>query len=106
MVRNKKIFGPDQTAINYILYRDGFRKLADDYNMVITMSGTEFKIKNGRFYFLDGKIIPVVHNAGGSDFFRPVKNFGYGKGFNHQKKIIYHILRYLAKTKTKMVSYR
>jgi len=103
IVKNKKIFGPDQAAINYVLYREGFKKLRPDYNMVLTFSGVKFKVKKGKFYFENGKLIPVVHNAGGSGFFRPISKFGYGPKFNKRKKAIYHVMGGLAKTKTKIL---
>lgn len=93
----KRTFGPDQVAINYILHRDGFKRLHQKYNFVVTTSRIPFKIKEGKFYINGNQLIPIVHNAGGKDFLRPIKNFGYGEGKNKLKFFRYLILRTLIK---------
>jgi hypothetical protein len=102
MVKKKDAYGPDQTAVNYIFYRDGFKSLHDTYNMIITTGGTDFFIKNNTFYFLDGKKISIVHNAGMNNFLRPIKNFGYGPNNNRSKKVAYYVIKHLAKIKMKI----
>jgi len=102
IVKKKNAYGPDQTAVNYILYRDGFKPLPDKYNMIITTGGTDFFIKNSTFYFVNGKKISIVHNAGRNKFLRPIKDFGYGPNYNSSKKVIYYVIKHLAKIKTKI----
>jgi len=80
-VTTTKSYGPDQVAIDHILHRDGFHVLDPSYNFIPT-NAEEFQIRSGIFYFKDDTIIPVVHNAGGTETFRIVKEFGYGRGFN------------------------
>jgi len=87
----KRVFGPDMIAVNYILYRDGFKELESKYNFIITTSKEDFYVKDSFFYLADGSLIPIVHNAGGKDFFRPVINFGYGKGFNTKRRSFFLI---------------
>lgn len=82
----KKDFGPDQIAVNYFLYSNGFKELGKEYNFVITTSDIPFRIADSEFYFEDGKKIPIVHNAGNYQVLRTVRNFGYGKGRNVLKK--------------------
>src|SRR3989344_1599804 len=95
MIKGMDKFGPDQLAINYILYRDGFVKLDRKYNFVITTSSREFRIEKGVFYFKDGEKIPIVHNAGRYDYSRPVENFGFGEDRNKLKKGVFYGMRAL-----------
>jgi hypothetical protein len=81
----ERTFGPDSVAINYILYREGFKEMDITYNFVITTAHRPFYIKKGVFYLNNGERISIVHNAGGRDFFRPVNNFGYGRQYNKIK---------------------
>ena len=50
-----------------------------------------FIVKKGIFYKPTGEKIVIVHNAGQMDFFRPIKNFGYGEKFNQIKHVIYNV---------------
>ena len=84
-------WGVEQPIFNYIFYRDGFVELPCAYNFAIGSSVVPYYIKDSKFYFTDGKLIPVVHNVGRMDWFRPVNNFGYGSGKNHK-----YFLKYLA----------
>jgi len=96
---DKTKFGPEQVALNYILYRDGnFKEIEEKYNYVISTAANAFKINDGKFYS-NGEIIHIVHNTGWKSFLRPVKNFGYGKDFNKVKKGYLLALRTMAKTK-------
>lgn len=94
----KNFFGPEQVAINYILYKKGFKEIDKKYNFVITTSENEFKLKNGVFYNSKGEKIIVVHNAGFNPIFRPIENFGYGKNYNKLKKHVYYTMRFIYKT--------
>ncbi len=85
LIKNNS-YGPDQIAINYVLYRDGFKELDPKYNFLVLLKPFPFYIKKGEFYSKNGEKIPVVHNGGWKKFFRPVKNFGYGSSFNQLKK--------------------
>lgn len=89
LVLDKSKFGPDQVAVNYILYRDGFVSLSNKFNFVFTTMTQPFRIQNGVFLLQSGEKIPIVHNAGGSNSFRPIKNFGFGPSFNRLKRLTY-----------------
>ncbi|MBW2978258.1 glycosyl transferase family 8 [Candidatus Woesearchaeota archaeon] len=92
---NKNNFGPDQVAVNYILYKDGFKNLDKKYNFVIIATNikNKFFIEKGVFYLENGEKIAIVHNAGNKPYFRPIKNFGYGPSYNKIKKPTYFIVR-------------
>ncbi len=90
---NKKIFGPDQIILNYVLYKNGFVNLGRNFNYVLTTVKDKFKIKNGVFFMKNGDVISVVHNAGGNRIFRPIKNFGYGPEYNNFNHLTYYLLR-------------
>ncbi len=92
LIINKTKFGPDQVAVNYVLYKKGFCLLDKKYNYVITTAQNRFHIKDGCFY-LDNKKIAIVHNAGASPLFRPIKHFGYGKHHNRAKPFTLFVLR-------------
>ncbi len=91
LVSNKNAFGPDQHAINYILYRDGFVELDEKYNFIISVSKKPFFIRKGVFCLKSGEIIPIVHNAGARKFFRPVDDFGSGPGRNRLRRIFFFL---------------
>ncbi|MEI6850251.1 MAG: glycosyl transferase family 8 [archaeon] len=93
-VNNLDLFGPDQVAMNYFLYKNGFHELSEDYNFIIATAKKRFSIKNGVFLNELGKPIAVVHNTGGKDRWRPVSNFGYGSDRNRLKFFVYHWLRF------------
>ncbi len=83
IVNDLKSFGPDQLGVTYLSYKRSFAELDRKYNFIInSFVEDKFVIKNGVFYFASGEVIPVVHNAGRYDFFRPIKNFGFGKDRN------------------------
>jgi len=103
LIKNKYGYGPDQAAVNYVLYRDGFKALDQGYNMIFQTCKREFFIENGEFYFENGKKIPIVHNAGGKDFMRIIKNFGYGKKYNKIRKLNYYVLRSIGKIRNKIM---
>lgn len=95
---NKNAFGPEQVAVNYILDGMGYRQIDRKYNFVITSSESRFYIKDGVFYLSNGEKIKIVHNAGMSNFFRPIRNFGYGHDKNQLKWITYHLMRWFYKS--------
>jgi len=87
---DKTRFGPDMIIFNYVLYKKGFIQLNRTYNYVIGTVRDSFSVKDGVFYDAAGDKIAVVHNAGGngkSDYFRIIKNFGYGKEYNQINSI-------------------
>jgi len=90
--KDKKLYGPDQIIFNYLLYRDGFEVLDKDFNFII-LNNKLPKVKDGIMYNDDGKRISIVHNTGGMDFLRVVRNFGYGPGFNRVSKLNNFIFR-------------
>jgi len=93
IIIKKDQFGPDQVAVNYILYRDGFADLAPRFNFMPTSTSEMFYIDNGVFYLPDGLPIPIVHNAGGTGAFRAIHNFGYGQEHNKVKGLILAVFR-------------
>jgi hypothetical protein len=92
MIKRKQ-YGPDQVALDYILHRDGFKPLDSSFNFVITTTKREFFVRDGKFFFENGDLIPIVHNAGHIDLLRPIENFGYGPKHNKVKDIVYNGLR-------------
>jgi len=93
MMLKKTGWGPDQIITNFEFYRDGFKDIGNSYNFVLTSCESDFEIKDGVFYFPNGEKIPIVHNAGGTRYLRPVKNFGYGTGHNQLKRLTYKVFR-------------
>lgn len=93
MLLKKTGFGPDQIVSNFVMYRDGFKDIGKDYNFVLTSCESSFEIKDGKFHYPDGRLIPIVHNAGGTRYLRPVKNFGYGPEYNQLKYYTYKVFR-------------
>jgi len=77
IVKNFSKFWTDQIVINYVFYREGFVELQEKYNFTLGTHCKEFEIKNEVFFSKEGDLIPVVHNTGWIDLFRPVKNFGF-----------------------------
>ncbi|MBI4209933.1 MAG: glycosyl transferase family 8 [Candidatus Diapherotrites archaeon] len=94
---DKSSFGPDQVAVNYVLYRAGFVDVGARFNFVCTTCETPFMIKGGVFCLSDGRPISIVHNAGYSVWFRPVDNFGFGPGHNRIKPLTYLAVRLATK---------
>jgi hypothetical protein len=86
-------FCSNQYLMNYLLYNWGFVELPAKYNFVLVTAKKGFTIKDGVFYDADGEIVPIVHNAGGSDRYRFVSNFGYGKQYNRMKRFTPPFLR-------------
>lgn len=80
-------FGTDQAVVNYLLHNEGFVQLPWKYNFIPGSTKQRYSIRDGQFYDQNGELIPIVHNAGGTEFWRCIKNFGYGKDRN-QKKIL------------------
>lgn len=92
MILNKGKFGPDQLAVNYILYQEGFVEMDSKFNFVVATAGDELTIREGRFYG-DGELIAVVHNTGNVSILRPVENFGYGPERNRLKRELMTVLK-------------
>jgi hypothetical protein len=78
-------YASDQFLANYIIYQDRFVPLDSRYNFVFISTKRPYRIRDGIFLDQNEEIIPIVHNAGGSEYYRFVGNFGYGKGFNQRK---------------------
>lgn len=93
IITDKSSFGPDQVAVNYILYQGGFKEISEKYNFVIASSSVGFTVKNSVFYFKSGEKIGIVHNAGEVSWKRPIRNFGYGPGKNQVKMLTYFLIR-------------
>lgn len=90
---DKSQFGPDQVAINYILYRNGFVSLHPKYNFIVTTTNHSFFIKKGVFFMGNHEKVAIVHNAGGNPLLRPIVNFGYGPKYNRVKIVTYTVSR-------------
>lgn len=89
-------FGPDQLVVNLFLHTEGFVPLDSTYNYVVATATREFALVDGRFVFADtGQTIAVVHNAGNWSLLRPIRNFGYGPGFNDLKADVLHTLKWV-----------
>ncbi len=95
-IKNTQLYGPDQVILNYYLYKTGFVSLDSKFNYVI-MNNEGLKVKEGVFYDKNNEEISVVHNAGGIDFLRAVRNFGYGQEYNQFSIMRYKIFRFLVK---------
>lgn len=71
-------FAADQVLLNYVLHQEGFEELPSRYNFVLVAAKSAFTVRGGKFFDGNGGLIPVVHNAGHTAFFRRVSRFGYG----------------------------
>lgn len=101
LVIDMNAWGVDMVLLNYIIYKhyaDDFYELPLIYNFIPTTSTKKYIVKNGKFYLIDGTLILVVHNAGGKNFLRPIKNFGYGEGYNKPRVFIPQLLRIFYRT--------
>uniref|UniRef100_A0A7C4W3F6 Glycosyltransferase n=1 Tax=Fervidobacterium thailandense TaxID=1008305 RepID=A0A7C4W3F6_9BACT len=87
-------WGLETVLLNYILHRKGLLcELDIGYNFIPVTAGERYWIRDSKFFYRDGKLIPVVHNAGGSKLLRPIINFGYGKGYNKPRRLLIFLLR-------------
>lgn len=93
LIRDKEEFGPDQIIVNYHLYKDSVKFIDSKYNFMMNTIYAEFRIRGGFFYKLNGEKIVIVHNAGQTNIFRPIYNFGYGESYNQIKYVIYFLKR-------------
>jgi hypothetical protein len=85
LIKGLQNWGTLQLVLNYLLHRDGFVELPYQYNFVLMTAKSKWRIVDGRFFDEAGEIIPVVHNAGGSNLLRYVTHFGYGQGCSRRK---------------------
>lgn len=92
----KKNFGQDQTFYNYYLYTHGFFEIDNKYNYCVPLNEIKIKIKEGKVYFSNGELIPVVHNVSLKPFML-IQNFGYGKEFNKINSFHYLLIRLFRK---------
>ncbi|KKS96421.1 MAG: hypothetical protein UV73_C0010G0006 [Candidatus Gottesmanbacteria bacterium GW2011_GWA2_43_14] len=100
MISNKNLYGSDQVIVNYLLHQNPVKLLDNRYNFMPHTDMKEFFIKNGQFRKNNGELIEIFHNAGKTDFMRPIKNFGVltegmkldPKSF-YLKKIFYSTVR-------------
>lgn len=88
-------WGTLQLVINYLFYKEGFVELPYHYNFILMTARSPYRIVDGQFFDAEGELIPVVHNAGGSDSLRFIRNFGYGPDHNFRKPVGPHLLRAL-----------
>lgn len=84
-------YGTDLVIINYLLHSNGFVPLNPRYNYCLASIHDRYQIRDGRFFDGQGKLIPVVHNAGG-DTMRPIADFGYGSNYNMNERWMRPIL--------------
>lgn len=81
-------FGVDQFAFNYYAYRGGcYRALEPQYNFVLVSAWRPYRIRDGVFRDGEGRIIPIVHNAGNKPWSRAIDRFGYGPDRNRRKVV-------------------
>jgi len=95
LCKDVKIHGTDQLIINYILYKEGFIRIAMKFNFVTFLNKDAF-FKNANSFFENAEgIIPVVHNAGKYDFARRISDFGYQRGvIKSRKSALFFIYSY------------
>lgn len=95
-IRRHDKFGPDQLVVNLVLHTEGYADLDPGYNYVVATAVRDFALVNGVFVYADnGRPIPVVHNAGNWSVLRPIRNFGYGPGFNDLKADVLQTLKFV-----------
>lgn len=100
-------FGPDQIVVNGVLHTEGYADLDSGYNYVVATAARSFTIVDGTFVYADnGQTIPVVHNAGNWSLLRPIRNFGYGPGFNELKTDVLNTLRFVHRSTSFLVGTR
>jgi len=92
-ITDKSAWGIDMVLLNYFIYQEDFFELPVIYNFIPTTSTQKYFVKDGKFYLKDGTLIPVVHNAGGKNIWRSIRNFGYGQEYNKPKIFIAILLR-------------
>lgn len=80
-----RYLGTDQLVLNYLCHRDGFGRLESGYNFVLLCMRSPWSIRSGVFCDDAGQPIPVVHNAGMTQFAKVIRNFGYGPQRNKRK---------------------
>ncbi|MBP9759371.1 glycosyl transferase family 8 [Candidatus Dojkabacteria bacterium] len=88
-IKHLKSHGIDQVLINYYLYKYGFVSLDKTYNFMLISNfhSDRYLIKHNKFYTSEGQLIAVVHNLGGINLMRGMKNFGYETIPYHNKMI-------------------
>lgn len=87
-------WGLETILLNYFAEKDNLVcELDVGYNFIPVTALEKYWIKDSKFWFRNGELIPVVHNAGGSRILRPIMNFGYGEGRNKPKRLTIFILR-------------
>ena len=89
---NLNEYGTDLVVINYVLHSKGFVPLNSRYNYMLANIHDRYRIRESRFFDSQGKLIPVVHNAGGKAMHRPIVNFGYGTNFNTERRWLWPFL--------------
>jgi len=90
-----RCFCTDQMVLNYMLYKEGFKPLEKRYNYVALSMLSRISIRRGVIYDEQGRVIPVVHNAGMKEFAHRIANFGYGPGYNRKRWIAPLFTRFL-----------
>ena len=89
LISEKHTYGPDQIIVNYVLYQNKVKLLDKKYNFIFGTEREGFVMRDGKFFRKNGEKIVIAHNAGHDRFLRPIRNFGYGKGYNQLKYGIY-----------------
>lgn len=98
-IRDKNAFGSDQLLLGYRFYTEGFHPLDSRYNFILYTNERSFHIREGKFFDVDGRLIPVVHNTGRFARFRLIERFGFGPERNRLKKNLYRLARLLIYTR-------
>lgn len=89
--KDKRVYGPDQVIMNYFFNKMGVITLDQTYNFNINNTKKRFSIRRGLFYLRNNRLVHVVHNSGRLVAWRPILNFGYGKGYNSTNYFIYYL---------------
>ena len=90
LITNKNVYGPDQVALNYAIYKEGVKIFDRKFNFMPSTVKAGLFIKEGIIYQKNAGKIAIIHNAGHNGFMRPIWNFGYGKGFNRLNYPMYY----------------
>lgn len=87
------LFGSAQAALSYILHKSEYKLLNSKYNFMLNGNCGPYTIKDGIFYTGSGDKILVAHNVGNKNYYRIIRNFGFGATCNQKRFIRYCLLR-------------
>jgi hypothetical protein len=88
-----RCYGSDQLVFNYFAYSIGMPPLDARYNFVLIAAERGYEVRDGVFYDDADRVIPIVHNAGGSSHVAVVDRFGFGPRRNRPLRLKSRALR-------------